>query len=259
MVLPPELTDTISNRLFLAAAVFIVGTILGYLTGEVNRRLLERAGVDDAVEGTAFERTMRGFGTSTVSLIAKLSMWFIIGVSFFAAISVANVRYTEQFWAELTSFIPMLFVAVIVLITGIVIGDKLELVISERLRGIKFPQITIIPKIAKYSVVYIAVLIALGQIGVATSALLIFLAVYGFGVVLIGGIALKDLLAAGAAGIYVILNQPYSVGDEIQIDDRRGIVQEITALVTHVENDDEEYIIPNNHIFEYGVTRKRHH
>lgn len=257
MALSEETYSIVTNRLFMAAAVFILGSILGYITGEVNRRLLERAGVGDAVDGTAFERTMRGLGTSTVSVVSKLSMWFIIGISLLAALTIAEVRYTEQFWTEFTRFIPTLFVAILVLISGIVIGDKLQLVVSERLRGIKFPQVTVIPRLVKYSVVYVAGLVALSQIGVAINALLILLAVYAFGVVFLGGIALKDLLAASAAGMYLIFTQPYSIGDEIQIADQQGIVQEITTFVTHVENNDEEYVIPNHHIFQYGIARKR--
>jgi small-conductance mechanosensitive channel len=257
MVIPPEVSAIVMNRLFMAAAVFILGSTLGYVTGEVNRRLLERAGVSDAVDGTAFERTMQGLGTSTVNVIAKLSMWFIIGISLLAALSIAGIWAPAEFWTEFTRFIPTLFVAVLVLISGIVIGDKLQLILSERLRGVKFPQITILPRLVKYSVVYVAGLIALSQIGVAISALLILLAVYAFGIVFIGGIALKDFLAAGAAGMYLIFTQPYSIGDEIKINDREGIVQEITTFVTRVENNNEEYVIPNHHIFQYGITRKR--
>lgn len=257
MPLHGEYLDPIPNRFLLAAGIFVVGVILGYLTGEVNRRILERAGVPEAVEGTAFERTMQGLGTSTVAILAKLSMWFIIGVGLLAAVAVADVRFTEQFWAEITAFLPTFFVAIFVLIIGIVVGDKAEIMISERLRGVKLPQINIIPLVVKYSIVYIAVLIALGQIGVATTALLILLTVYVFAVVFIGGLALKDLLAAGAAGVYLFLNQPYSIGDEIQIDDHHGIVQEITTFTTLIEDDNTEYFIPNHQIFQHGVSRKR--
>lgn len=259
MVVPPEVYAVVTNRLFMASAVFILGSILGYATGEINRRLLERAGVSTAVDGTAFERTMRGLGTSTVTVVAKLSMWFIIGISLLAALTIAGIWAPAQFWAGFTHFIPTLFVAVLVLISGIVIGDKLQLILSERLRGLKFPQVTVLPRLVKYSVVYVAGLIALGQIGVAINALLILLAVYAFGIVFLGGLAIKDLLAAGAAGMYLIFTQPYSIGDEIKVADQQGIVQEITTFVTHIDNNDEEYVIPNHHIFQYGITRKRQH
>lgn len=257
MAVVEDILAAVPNRLLLAAFILILGVILGVLTGKINRRLLTRAGVPDAVEGTAFERSMRGFGTSTVSIIAQLSMWFIIGVTLLAVVSVVDVRYTRQFWESVTSFLPPLFVSILVLIIGIVVADKIELLVRERLRGIKLPQVGIIPRIVKYTVVYIAALIALGQIGVATSALIVLLGVYFFGVVFIGGLALKDLLASAAAGVYLLLTQPFGIGDEIQIDDSHGIVQEITTFTTRIESDNEEYIVPNRLVFRQGVVRKR--
>lgn len=258
MVALDRLFAEIPNRILLAGIVLILGIILGYIANRVNRRLLTRAGIPEAVEGTAFERTARSVGTSTVAIIAQLSMWFIIGVSILAALSVADVRFTAQFWGQLTGFLPEVFVAILVLIVGIVVGDKVELVISERLRGIKIPQIGVIPRLVNYSIVYIFVLIALGQIGVATSALVVLLGGYIIAVVIISAVAFRDLLRSGAAGVYLLLNQPYGIGDEIHIDDHAGIVQEVTVFVTRIEGDEAEYIVPNRRVFEEGFVRVRH-
>lgn len=257
MVALEAFLDRIPDRIAIAALVLIAGILLGMAVDRVNRRILRRAGIPEAVEGTAFERTARSFGTSTVSLLARLSMWFIIGVAALAALSVAQVRYTELFWSRVTAFLPQLFVAIVVLIVGVVVGDKLELVIGERLRGVKLPQIGVIPLLAKYSVVYIAILLALNQLGVATNALLILLAVYVFGLVFLSGIAFRDMLASGAAGMYLLLAQPYEIGDEVTIDDRRGIVQDVDMFVTHIEANGEEYVVPNRTVLQQGVTRVR--
>lgn len=252
-----DLLQRVPNRLLLASFVLILGIVLGYIANRVNQGLLRRAGVPEAVEGTAFERTARSVGTSTVSIVSQLSMWFIIGVAILAALSVAQISYIQLFIAQVTTLFPQLFVAVIVVIVGIVVGDKVELVVSERLRGVKLPEIGVLPRLAKYSVVYIATLIALGQIGVVTEALLILLAAYAFAVIVLGGLAFNDLLASGAAGIYLLLNQPYGIGDEVQIGDETGIVQEIDVFVTHIERDNREFVVPNKKVFEHGVVRMR--
>lgn len=247
----------IPNDILVVIGVLVLGIVLGFFVAKLNRRILIRAGVPEAVEGTAFERTVRNFGSSTVSILASLSMWFIIGLSVLAAVTVANVRYTDAFWASVTSFLPKLFVAILVLIIGILIGDKVEVVISERLKGIKLPQVDIIPRLAKYSIIYVASLIALGQIGVAIEALLVLLTVYIFALVFFSGLAFKDLLRSGAAGIYLLLNQPYAIGDKIELGPNTGIVQEITIFVTRIENDDIEYVVPNRLLFEDGLIRYR--
>ena len=244
-------------RVWVALGVLALGLVLGFLLGIVVRQMLTRFHVPDIIEGTAFERTARNLGTSTVAIVSKLSSYFIYGVAILAALTVARVDIADRFWNEVIDFLPQLFFAVLVLIVGIVIGDKVGLLVAERFRGVKLPQIGILPAVAKYSVFYLAALIALSQVGVATLALIVLLAGYLFAVVFLGGIAFRGMLSSGATGVYLLLNQPYGIGDEVRIGDVRGIVQEVDLFVTHVDAGEEEYIVPNRRIFDEGVVRVR--
>lgn len=244
-------------RLWLALGVIVLAAFLGYLVVRVNRRILVGAGVPETIEGTAFERTAHEFGTSTVSLVANLSGYFIFILGLIVALTIARVEYISTFWNRTAGFLPSLFLAVLVLIVGLVVGDKVDLLIDDRLRGVKLPQAGIVPSLAKWSVVFIAVLVALGQIGVDTAALVVLLATYGFAIVLFGGLAFRDLLASGAAGFYLLLEQPYSIGDRVRIGDTDGVVQEVNVFVTHVESDGAEYVVPNRRAFTEGVVRIR--
>ncbi|UIP01271.1 mechanosensitive ion channel family protein [Halobaculum sp. CBA1158] len=248
---------SITARLWLALGVILFAAFLGYLVVRVNRRILESAGVPETIEGTAFERTAHEFGTSTVSLVANLSGYFIFILGVIVALTIARVQYISTFWNRTAGFLPSLFLAVLVLIVGLVVGDKVELLVDDRLSGVKLPQTAVVPALAKWSVVFVAVLVALGQVGVNTGALVVLLGTYGFGLVLFGGLAFRDLLASGAAGFYLLLEQPYSIGDRVRIGDTDGIVQEVNVFVTHVENDGAEYIVPNRRAFTEGIVRIR--
>ncbi|MEF8975282.1 MAG: mechanosensitive ion channel domain-containing protein [Halapricum sp.] len=241
----------------IAVLTLFVGAVAGYLVWRGTRNLLIREGFDDAVEGTLFERTVNNVGLSTVGILAQLAALAVYLLSVLIALNVARLVDTSFFWIRFTTLLPRLFVAALAVILGLVVGDKAKLVVSERLKSIKLPEVSIIPELVKYSVFYIAALLALGQLGIATNALLILLAVYAFGLVFLSGLAFKDLLAAGAAGVYLLLSQPYGIGDEVKIDGTRGIVQEINVFVTHIESEDEEYIIPNQRVFKRGIVRIR--
>lgn len=241
----------------LALLVLLVGGLGGYVIGRLNKRLLDAAGVPEAVERTPFERTAQSLGTDTVSLVARLSAWFIYGVVILIALNIADLLNAQLFWEGVLRFIPDLFVAVLVFIIGFVVADKAELVVGERLRSVKLPEVGIIPKVVKYTIVYLAALIALGQVGVATTALLILLTVYAFAVIVFGAVAFWDLLRSSAAGVYLLLNQPYGIGDKVRVGDNRGIVQEVDVFVTHIESDGEEHIIPNSRVFKQGIVRIR--
>jgi len=253
---PTSLSGVVSavpERIWLALLVLLFGLVAAYVVGVINRRLLTRAGVPDVIEGTAFERTAREFDTSTVRILASLSSYFIVAVAVIAAMTVAEVNYLEQFWAGVAAFLPRVFIAVVVLIVGVVIGDKAELLVAERLRGIKLPELGVLPPIVKYSIVYVAALVALGQVGVQTLALVVLLAAYAFAVVLFAALGLKDLIASAAAGVFLLLRQPYGIGDEVKVAGERGIVQEVDLFVTHIEAGGEDHVIPNHSVFRDGI------
>lgn len=240
-----------------AVLVFLGILLLGYVFGQLAKRTLIAAGVPGAVEGTAFERTAQGLGSSTVSVVSRLSSWFIYGVGVLVALYVARVLEPGLFWQQIARLLPRVFVAAFAVIVGIVAGDKAEVLVNERLRSVKVPEVALIGTIVKYSIIYVAVLIALGELGVSTSALLILLSVYTFGLVFLGGIAGRDILASGAAGLYLFLNQPYGIGDRVKIGDRDGVVQEVELFITRIEDDGTEYIVPNRAVFEEGASKRR--
>lgn len=243
--------------LFVASLILLVAMVLAVVVARILRRLLTAAGVPQEVEGTPFERTARRLGTSTVKLVSRLSGVFVLAVGVVFALRVAGALEAELLVRGLADFLPRLFIAALVVIAGLILGDKAELLTSERLRSVKLPEVTAIPTLVKYSVFYVAALVALGQLGVATAALLVLLAAYAFGLFFLGGLAFKDMLSSSAAGIYLILREPYTIGDEILIDGHQGIVQEVDVLVTRIENEGQEYVVPNRKVFETGIVRVR--
>lgn len=242
---------------WVAMLVLVLGVIVSYLAWRWTIRALRGAGIDETVEGTLFERTTQSFGTSTVGVVALLVAVFVYLGTVILAVSIAQLVPTALFWSQLTSYLPRLFIAAIAVIAGLVLGDMAGLLVSERLRSVKLPEVELIPDVVKYSIFYIAALIALGQLGVDTAALLVLLRIYALGVVLLALLSFWDLLRAGAAGVYILLNQPYSIGDRIRVDDSEGIVQEVDMFTTHIESEGEEYIVPNQKVMRSGVVRIR--
>lgn len=251
------IVGAVPRTIWLVVIVAAAGVLLGFLLGTLTTRVLTSFGVPVAVEGTAFDRTAREFGTSTVEVLGSLVRLFVFGITFLAVLAIGNVTVAAGFWGRTVEFLPQVFFALVILIVGVVVGDKVQLIIGERLTGVKLPEIGVFPRLAKFTVFYIAVLVALSQLGVATLALVVLLAAYLFAVVFLGGLALSNLLKSAAAGSYLLLEQPYAIGDEVEIGDRRGIVQEVNVFVTHIEDDGEEFIVPNSTVFETGVVRVR--
>ena len=251
----PEWLAVVTPEIWVAILIVLLGVGLGYLTIVGGRRLLERFGIDDAVEGTAVERTASEYGTSTVGLITRLAGYFVVLISLFVAGTFTDIQFASLFLRAAAVFLPQLAIALLILVIGIVIGDKVEVLVAERLRGVKLPEISVIPATARYSVLFVAVLIALGQIGVATNALIVLLGAYALALIVFTAIATQELLASGAVGVYLLLTEPYSIGDEVAVAGQQGIVQEVDLFVTRIDTDGEEHIIPNRTVLREGIVR----
>ena len=243
--------------LFVSILLLLVAVVTGLLVRRYIRRLLDGFDVPEAVEGTPFERTANRVGTSTVGIVSTLSGVFIVVIGAIIAFRIVGAFPAELLTARITNFLRQSFIAIIVLIVGLIAGDKAELYTSEKLRGVKIPRLSLLPLLVKYTVFYVAVLIALAQLDVATGALLVLLGGYAFAVVVLGAVALRDLLPSAAAGVFLLLAQPYGIGDRIEIDGKRGIVQEVDVLVTRIEADGEEFVVPNRIVVRHGVVRIR--
>lgn len=242
-------------ELFMAISLVVLGGILGILVTGTLRRLFARFEVQEAVGGTPMERMLQRLGTSTTGLVSLLSGLFVFGVISIGALRLTGYLGADVFFSRIADVLPQVFIAVVVLIVGVIAGEQASLILSERLKSVKLPEIAFFPALVKWSIFYVATLIALSQLGVATGALLVLLAAYAFGMVFILGVATWDLLRSAAAGVYLLLTEPYSIGDEVEIDGKRGIVQEVDAFVTRIESDGEEYVVPNSRVFQRGIVR----
>jgi small-conductance mechanosensitive channel len=97
----------------------------------------------------------------------------------------------------------------------------------------------------------------LGQLLVFILAALVVLAIYtqgAFGWILtsfsvlglVVGLSLQDILKNFFAGIYILVERPFRIGDTVQVDRHTGVVQEISFRTTQLRTDDgREVVVPN--------------
>ncbi|MFB6109948.1 MAG: mechanosensitive ion channel domain-containing protein [Halodesulfurarchaeum sp.] len=245
---------TIETQYLLAASALIIGLFGGYFLGRLNRQLLTRLGVGEAVEGTSLERSARNFNTDTVSVLARGSSWIIYLVAIVYSLEIAGLVRTNVLLSKFAGLLPSYLLATLFVMGGLLVGDKVELFVDERLKGIKFPEISLVGRVLRYTVIFIAALLALAQIGVAVGVLVLLLGAYLLGFIVLLAIGLHQLLAAGGAGIFLLLSQPFSIGDQVAIGDREGVVQEIQLFVTEIEEDGRVYLVPNHLVLRQGAT-----
>ncbi|MDE3113917.1 MAG: mechanosensitive ion channel family protein [Chloroflexota bacterium] len=63
---------------------------------------------------------------------------------------------------------------------------------------------------------------------------------------LVVGLSLQDILRNFFAGIYVLVERPFRIGDTVQVAEHTGIVEEISFRTTQLRTDDgREVVVPN--------------
>lgn len=256
-VLEPITRSTSLTDIAIAFFILVFGLLLGYVARKVMRSIAENTGVDEFAEGTTFERIARSFGTTTIGLVVTTVEWFVYISAFLIALDVLNFQLFDNILlVRITNFLPNVVVAVFLVIFGAILADRAAIWTSERLQGIKVSDVSAVPTAVKYTIVSIAVLMALSQLGISTTALHILLAAFLLGVILLTVVSLRSMASSAVSGIYILLTQPYSIGDRVRVGEVEGVVQEIDVFTTRIENDEREHVIPNHEVFDRGVSRE---
>lgn len=101
-------------------------------------------------------------------------------------------------------------------------------------------------KATSYAIYTIAGFAILGAFGVPLSALSTFLGLIGLGL----SFALRDTIANFIAGLMIMVNQPFKVGDQIATQGEEGTVKDIRIRATDIRTyDGKLVIIPNSQLY----------
>ncbi len=150
--------------------------------------------------------------------------------------------------------------AIIILVLGALVAGRLGRWVGVWLEKHRLePPIRILlTRVVKLLVFALAVVLALGQIGVAITPLVAGLGVAGVGV----GLAMQGVLGNFFAGLTIILSKPFRVGEYIELLGVAGQVTQIELLSTRLLHADKSIItIPNHKILgeilhNYGAIRQ---
>lgn len=154
----------------------------------------------------------------------------------------------EGLGSLVVEMIPRLFSAFFVLLLFYVLyralGSVLRRVMRSSTRVEKSLEALVLKTYRIAALSFIAVMV-LAQLGVNVAALLAGLGIAGIAV----GFAAKDTLENFISGITILLDKPFRVGDNVQIEDVFGTIVEITLRSTRLRTlDHQMMVMPNIHM-----------
>lgn len=149
-------------------------------------------------------------------------------------------------------FFRMTFVASIVIISMIA-GKILSIYLMRALQDkMDRKQLSMLLKLMRYSFVFlVTVFFILPFMGLELSSLLVAGGVLG----LILGIAGQSIVANLISGIFLTLERPIKIGDQVNIDNNAGVIEDITFVSTIIRTFDGLYVrVPNDKVFLNNIT-----
>jgi small conductance mechanosensitive channel len=131
-----------------------------------------------------------------------------------------------------------------------VVSGYVATLLSQRLKR----DVTIGPlvgQVLRYAILFVTVIIVLGQFGVETASILAVLGAAGLAVAL----ALQGTLSNIAAGIMLLFLRPFNVGDYIDADGIVGTVEEVGLFATQLRTLEGVFLFaPNSKLSNAKIT-----
>ncbi len=158
-------------------------------------------------------------------------------------------------WASLlhNNFLIKMAAAIAELLIGFSIAPLARNAILKlhNKRGMDQGVLTFTSSVVSTAIRFIAIIIALGQIGVDITIVVGAFSAVGLGV----SLALKENMANVAGGMQILITKPFVVDDYIQIDSLEGTVREIEIMFTTLQTfDNQQVIIPNAQLVANPIT-----
>lgn len=158
-------------------------------------------------------------------------------------------------------FLPKVILALVVFVIGLYVAGLTSRLVRRAMQRRKTdPEAALlVTKIARWSVIFLAAMVALQQVDFNVTAFLTGLGILGFTV----GFALQDVSKNFIAGLLLLIQQPFDVGDSIKVTDFAGTVMVIDLRATEIHTFDGQIVlIPNadvftNPIINYTRAKKR--
>jgi len=160
-------------RLLGALIVFAVGWAIAVALGNVARRIIDFIQIDRLVEKLnihkAFERA--DVDLSISRLVGWLVKWFLIIAFLIAAADILGWDQVTAFLKDVALYIPQVFVAVVILVAGIVAADFTHKVVSKAVKSTGMVSPHFVAGVAKWALLIFSVIVALDQLDIGRTLL----------------------------------------------------------------------------------------
>jgi hypothetical protein len=187
---------TVLPALLAAALILFAGYFVARTIERWTDSILERLNFNQMAEGGLSEAVGRtGMHLKPVQIVGKLLFWLVMLVAILLASTALGLRNINEMFGTMLSYIPTLIASVVIVILGMIVGEFVRGLVLASAGGVE--GVPILAKVAKATIVLIAVFMAMQTMGIAaeiiTAAFTVVLGAIGLAVGLAFGLGNREL------------------------------------------------------------------
>jgi small conductance mechanosensitive channel len=159
----------------------------------------------------------------------------------------------QEYLVRILNAVPALISAIVIFILSLYIASlsRRAVLRSLKLRNANAQITEMLMKITQWTVMVMGTIIALQQVGFNVTAFLAGLGIVGFTI----GFALQDVSKNFVSGLLLLIQQPFNIGETIEVTGFTGKVVSIDMRATEVHTADGRVVlIPNANVFTNPIT-----
>ena len=239
-------------NLFGALILVILGFLVAKLLDTLLSKLLAKLGLDRLMSGTGLTKLLSRIGikAQVSTLIGKIVYWFVLLIFLISAAESLGLERVSATLDVLALYLPKMFAAALVLLAGILLAQLLNSMVKGAAEGVRLEYAAGLGRIVQGMVIIISVSVAIGQLEIKAELLnyvvVIVLLTIGLACALALGLASKSIVGEIIAGIYV--RELYELGQNVQVNDVEGRIEEIGTVKTILVNDAGEWFYLANSV-----------
>ena len=203
-----EHSARVLGALLIAVLILVVGLYLSRFVGSYAKKLLNKISFDDRTSKLGInELCVRfGLGKSPTYIISFVLAWAVIFYAVVLAADVLHLAIIRDLFTRFLEFIPTLFVSVLILFAGLLLGKLLGNIIENSAKANNLKGGMLISRAVYVFVVFFCALIAVENLGFASQLVgnvaVVILASLGLAFAIAVGLGAKPLVEEFLRGVF---------------------------------------------------------
>lgn len=242
----------------------VVVLLLGWIIAKIARAILVRSiqvSLDQLLERSGLMETLESASISAQpsQIVGSLVYWLIVILFIMGAAEIVGLEAVTSAITRILGYVPNVISAALVLAAGVFAARFIGNVVTSGATAASLSYAKGLGAVAQTSIVVMVMVVTLEQLGVDTQILVtvitVSVAALMAGMGLAFALGSRDIVASILAGHY--LRQTLPEGEAVEIDGRRGHVDQIGPIATTFRDGTNSWTVPNRRLMDEVVQSSR--